>query len=149
MTTDYFDAVLSMWQSLLELTAEVSPNYQLSPVANDFQRRFFKRNEFNPNTYCFVALAKDRPVGFVNGFIMNPSEIFIQREVGMIENIFVKESFRRKGIGGRLVDSCNEWFLRKQLADIYINVVPANPVSLKFWEAKGYATHKITMCRSV
>lgn len=143
------DDVLSMWSALLEMTAEVNSRYRLGPDAVDHQREFFNKNKRNFNVYSYVALLDDLPVGFSNGYLILPTPIFDQREIGLIENIFVRKEFRRMGIGSRLVDECYKYFRSRFVSEIFINVVPANELSYKFWTAKGYDVHKLTLAKTI
>ena len=145
----YVEPVLKMWLDLLELTSKVNARYTLSSRAVSEQRKFFAKHADNPNTYCYVALAGDEPVGFVNGYLILPSKVFIQEEIGMLENLFVKDDYRRQGIGHQLVRVSYEWFDRFGIREVYVNVVPANETSFHFWSAMGFDVHKLTMARSL
>lgn len=146
---DQLESVLTMWKSLLDMTAKVSPRYRLSSQAVEIQRKYFLKHWNNHLTFCFVATLDKEPAGFANGYVITPAEIFEQRTVGMIENIFVRDEHRRQGIGALLVNDCYEWFHEKEVTDIYVNVVPANELSFRFWEAMGYDIYKMTMAKNI
>ena len=145
----HIEDVLFMWKDLLSMTEEVNDRYQLSDKALDFQREFFIKHLNSETVFNFVALYKSEPIGFSNGYLIIPSKVFNNKHVGLIENIYIKPKFRRKGIGEKIVDHCYKWFLDFGINDVYVNVVPANEISKNFWQSMGYAVHKQTMARSI
>lgn len=142
------ELVLQMWWDLLQLTADVNDRYRLADEALDHQRLFFERHLDHETAFCFVAKADGAPVGFANGYIILPSRIFRQVHIGLIENLYVDPDLRRAGLGTRLVASCYGWFEGFGVDEVYVNVVPANEASKKFWTAMGYTVHKQTMAKS-
>ena len=149
MRIGHLENVLDMWQELLGLTSRFNPLYQLAPRAVDHQRQFFQKNRTNPNTFCLVAEQDNRPVGFANGYVIMPTEIFKQTPIGLIENLFVDPEIRRCGVGSALVESCYDWFRKRMISHIYVNVVPANESSERFWQSMGYGPHKITLAKTL
>ena len=149
MQIDQMDAVLIMWKKLLDLTARVNDRYRLATNAIDRQREFFAEHYNNENTFCFIADQDGKEIGFANGYVILPSKIFMQSQIGLIENIFIEEEFRKKGYGKRLVQACYDWFYQVDINEVFVNVVPANEGSKAFWESIGYKMHKITLSKSI
>lgn len=149
MQIEQMDAVLNMWESLLVLTSKVSKRFQLAENAVDHQREFFREHHDNENTFCLVASLDGKEIGFANGYVILPSKIFLQSHIGLIENIFIDETYRRRGFGAQLVQACYDWFYDMAINEIYVNVIPANKGSKAFWKAMGYKTHKITLSKSI
>jgi GNAT superfamily N-acetyltransferase len=141
--------VLRMWKELLDLTGNVNSRYRLAPDALALQADFFTGNRIDPNHFCYVAQEAEDLVGFANGYLIMPSRLFVQEPIGLIENIFVNRDRRRLGLGSDLVNACYQWFEKRKVNDVYVNVVPANGDSVEFWKAKGYDVHKMTMARSI
>jgi predicted acetyltransferase len=148
MTEDRMDAVLVMWKKLLDMTAKVNSRYQLAPDAVENQRTFFQSYQSSPLVFCFLARINDEPVGFANGYLIQPTKIFKSKTIGLIENLFVEDLHRRKGIARGLVQKCYDWFEQVDVDEYYVNVVPANTLSEKFWKAMGYTVHKQTMVKT-
>ena len=149
MRSEYLEPVLQMWHDLLILTSEVNPWYRLSPDAVEIQRRVFEKESNNQSSFCLVATQDEKPIGFANGFLILPSRIFQTKTIGLIENLFVLPDVRRQGGGGRLVDACYNWFSDNFIDQVYVNVVPHNQLSIRFWKSKGYQIHKVTMARNL
>jgi len=145
MEYDHLEQVLLMWKELLLLTEKVNARYKLSEEAFSVQRDFFIKQLNSETAYTFVSMYRDEPVGFTNGYLIMPSRVFRNNNIGLIENIYIKPEYRRKRIGEKLVKRCYNWFSKFNIEDVYVNVVPANQSSRRFWESMGYSVHKQTM----
>ncbi|MFZ4793007.1 MAG: GNAT family N-acetyltransferase [Blastocatellia bacterium] len=57
---------------------------------------------------------------------------------GLIPGIFVVESERNTGTGGRLLATAENWLRGEGMTSSSIHVLQANIVALRFWEEQGY-----------
>ena len=57
---------------------------------------------------------------------------------GLIPGIFVAESERRTGTGGRLLATAENWLRGEGMTSSSIHVLQANIVALRFWDEQGY-----------
>jgi ribosomal protein S18 acetylase RimI-like enzyme len=55
----------------------------------------------------------------------------------MIYDIAVSEKYRRNSIGEKLYNTAIEWFQKRKVKRIELNVSISNPVSMKFWTKIG------------
>ena len=60
-------------------------------------------------------------------------------KVGMIGIIYVKDHYRRRGIGKRLVAACIDHFERLGVRHVTLRSVVDNRVSDRFWERLSFA----------
>jgi GNAT superfamily N-acetyltransferase len=141
------DQLVQMWADLMNLTAEVNPRYRLRAGADELQHAVFldllKRND----SFVIVAVAGPKLIGFVNGYFAYPSKVFAQSTIGVLENLFVVEPWRRHGIGRELVNRSVAWLKHFGALELHVNVVPKNVASLKFWRAMEFQVHRLAMVK--
>ena len=95
----------------------------------------------------FLAVADERPVAlaqcqlrydYVEGTESSP--------VGYLEGIFVSEAFRRQGIAGRLLHSCEEWARTVGCREFASDCELANEESRQFHLRMGFAEANRIIC---
>lgn len=85
-----------------------------------------------PNSRTWVAVGGGDIVGFL---------VAIRRSnrVAHIITIDVVESWRRRGVGRRLMDAAEDWAARLGLQSIHLETSEENTTAQQFYEARGYA----------
>lgn len=62
----------------------------------------------------------------------------IEDTLGEVESIFIKEEYRKFGLGDKLMNNALKWFESNRIKNIGINVVYANDEALPFYERHGF-----------
>lgn len=95
----------------------------------------------------FVAYAKaDKPMGYVFGYRQfNKGKIY-NKNILILEALFVKEEYRKKGIGKLLVQAFENW-AKEKYEDFVIEItyINSNKNAQKFYESLGYKSVKTTL----
>ena len=104
-------------------------------------REFIKRCIYSKNRYLLVAEENDKVVGFVLGELAGRPPTSKVRKIGFISDVYVEESFRRRGIGKQLLSELCKWFKSKNLQYIELAVHVKNTVGQKAWEKCGFETY--------
>jgi len=143
------DAVTDMWRQLMDLTAIYNRRYRLRPGALDMQRATFGDYLRRTDAYIVVAESESdgRLLAFSNGFMTVPSKTFAQAIIGILENLFVIEDYRRQQIGRRTAEYAIAWLTEKGAHEIYVNVIPRNATSVRFWDKMGFVVQRLAMTR--
>ena len=92
-----------------------------------------------------VAERDGEIVGFVAGRIRALPPYFGSATVGAISEVFVSESHRSGGIGGRLLAFALEWFKAQQITRIELQVVAGNPDGIRFYKRLGWHEELLQM----
>ncbi len=67
-----------------------------------------------------------------------PFDCFIQHKFATIMDLFVKENFREKGIGGQLLETAKQWARSRELDYIELNVLAENENGIQFYGHKKF-----------
>ncbi|MBZ0274471.1 GNAT family N-acetyltransferase [bacterium] len=137
--------VVDLWMELMRLTERFNKRYALAPGARRLQESYMRSFFDSSSAAIFVAREGERAGAFANVYITKPAPVFAQHVLGIIENIYVEPDFRGRGLGRQLVEASHRFFRTFRVDEVYVNVIPANENSRKFWEHMGYSTQKLTM----
>ena len=92
-----------------------------------------------------VALSGSRPIGFIR-FQPKSGEF---GKYGHINIIFVKQAFRRKGVGVLLLREAESWLRKNGIRTIDAEITNANSPSLDFFRGQGYKGTRTVMEKRV
>ena len=85
-------------------------------------------------------------VGFVNGVIANiTTEMFMPLRCGLLCDIYLKECYRRQGIGRQLVERLTLWLRSRGVRSFEWHVSARNREALAFWKSIGGETTMLRM----
>lgn len=62
----------------------------------------------------------------------------IEDSLGVIDSIYIKNQYRKFGLGDKLINSSLKWFESNAIINIEINVIYANDEVLPFYEHYGF-----------
>ncbi len=90
------------------------------------------RESLGNDSTVFVARKREELVGF--------ARVQFWDGAYFIREVFVERSFRRKGVGSRLLTHCEEFVLKNGETSVYLTVEPKHSVSVEFLAHNGYDT---------
>lgn len=95
----------------------------------------------------FICYSETMPVGFAQGSLRNDYvEGTDSSPVGYLEGIFVKDEYRKRGIGKKLVLQCEEWAKNKGCSEFASDCELNNTESLKFHLHLGFEEANRIIC---
>jgi len=105
----------------------------------------------DPEAALLVAEASGQLVGLVQVFVRATPEIpiLMPRRYATVDNIVVKESHRRLGIGQVLMEAVHDWARAQGAAEIELNVYEFNRQAIALYEKLGYQTLSRKMRKSL
>lgn len=130
-------AVVGLWRELQKYNAGYEPRLNTSPTAAQWYENFMIEQITNDSAAVIVAEYDENVVGYIYGQIMRRPTL-VDGDCGYIADLCVIESYRGKGIGRRLYSELRSWFVLRNIRDIEVQVVRANPASQAFWRKMGF-----------
>lgn len=97
----------------------------------------------------FVAQAENELAGLICVLVRESPAIpiFVPRRYAVIDNIVVRDRFRRRGVGRALVERAHEWATVQGVEEIELNVWAFNRGAVAFYRRLGYETASLRMTR--
>lgn len=110
-TADDGEALLDLWHGFTAHLSEYDERYRHRESANERWLQYFE-NQLVDAKYgtVVVADAGEELVGVLEARVMGGHPIFRLEDHGYINGHFVREDYRDRGIGARLVEAAVEWF---------------------------------------
>ncbi|MEM3730384.1 MAG: GNAT family N-acetyltransferase [Candidatus Bathyarchaeia archaeon] len=127
-------AIVGLAKELSKSESIMDP--MITPVSRFQDPEWILKNIEKDNAVVFVATFNNEVVGYVLGWVSQPWDYKFER--GYICDCFVKEDYRRRGVGKALCREILKWFRSKNIncveADIYTN----NVASIKLFRSLGF-----------
>jgi len=94
------------------------------------------------NAALFIAQIGREPVGAICVIVKESPAvpIFVPRRYAVIDNLVVKGSVRRRGIGRALMKRAERWVRAQGMESIELNVWEFNQDAIEFYRKVGYET---------
>jgi len=132
------DQLSTLWKELADFHAVLDPKFALASNAKERWRENMAPLLEDDNWGIFVAEDNSRLVGFISGVVRSTPDVFLERQHGHITDAFVTERLRRRGIGEQLYRALAEWFHKRGITVIELNVAVANSIAQAFWRKMGF-----------
>ena len=124
MTAADYDKVYALWMSCRNM------GFNDVDDSRAGIEKFLRRNAGT----CFVAEENDAVIGVILGGQ--------DGRRGYIYHMSVHEKYRRRGIGGQLVEKCMEAMKEEGIAKAALLVFKRNEAGNAFWESQGFSARE-------
>ena len=94
--------------------------------------------------YIYVAEEKEKIVGFITAEIFK-KKVWYTVQLGSINNIFVLEEYRNKGIGKALMKTAINALKEVGITNIQLDTYNKNSNAIKFYEGLGFEKCNLQM----
>lgn len=94
-----------------------------------------------------IAVADGKAVGYLCGGLREAVAYRNIEKVAELENMFVYEAHRSKGIGAELVDVFVVWCTEQEVQCIKVNAYASNKKALEFYRKGGFVEYSVTLER--
>lgn len=106
---------------------------------SNYDNDSFKKVFVNPNNFIFVAEDNDKLIGFATFSIRNV--IRYPKQIAELDELFVLQSYREKGIGKKLMQHVEEKAKELDCYRIFIESHYDHKTAHKFYEGLGYTNY--------
>lgn len=130
-----------VWPDVVGLLAAVHEHhrpllgFELLEDWAERQRSFFDPSD--PQVLLLLATADGRPVGMLNGRLLDDASVFRETFL-MIDNMYVVPEKRRLGVGHELLAIARHWGRERGATEIRLSVVAGNTQAERFYDAEGF-----------
>ncbi len=126
--------------SLLHYHAQFDPYYTPADDAEGAYQSFFRQCMRDAGSLLLVA--ENAQCGDIAGYalahIKSRPAIFALRDIGVLSDTFVKESYRQRGIGSAFMRRTVRWFKSRGIAVVELQVHSHNDIGRNVWQALGF-----------
>ncbi|QIN79500.1 GNAT family N-acetyltransferase [Rubrobacter marinus] len=131
-------AAAALWMRSAEEHTAYDDVYATSPDAEKIMRRFLADLSSSAHSCLFVAESDGEVVGFLSGEIREGSPAFSPKTWAAVEDIYVTQEHRSRGVGRSLLDACAGWARDKGADGVSLQVAAGNERARKFYDELGF-----------
>jgi len=109
-------------------------------LRDDFEKILFdyiRGRIFSKNDTIFIAELHGEVIGHMIISVKKNFPIFKMKNYGRINTVFIKKEFRGKNISSKLKDEAINWFKKKGIDRVSLNVDPNNKRAINAYKAWG------------
>lgn len=111
---------------------------------NENTKDNYKVDNWYPNlidkddSQLFIAVNDNETVGYIYVRIITTSDSSDIYTEASISGIYVKENFRKQGIGTKLINEAKKWCINKGVTYLKLNVLEGNSTALNLYKKLGF-----------
>jgi ribosomal protein S18 acetylase RimI-like enzyme len=120
-------------------------NSDTSPIARAQYLEWLSQ----PDSFAFFAEVENRTVGYIIGFIQEPSEIWDTGRIGHIDSFLVLPEMRGQGVGHLLMEAAYDHMRSVGAKTVGLVVFPSNVGARRFYDNEGFTPTLVHMYRLV
>lgn len=126
---------------------EYEPAYNLKWTFGPVGTEVFTRNLSEKDRCAFIAEINGKVIGYIAGRLLS-TDRYASRTVenfAEIDNMFVLEKYRGKGIGTQLVKAFLKWSKARKVDRIKVVTAAKNKKGQNFYKQNGFKEHDIVL----
>ncbi len=149
------DSVLMMMEHLQDYVVDLDPIQRIRRMPGYGENTFTAFQEYLSKNEgkCFVAVHENTIIGFIAGLIALQSEknllSVIPTRLGVVKELFIKDSHRFKNIGKQLMSILEEYFKKSGCDSLWVDVFAYNHKAHEFYKGLGYSDREIGMLKKI
>ncbi len=140
----------ALWLEFMRFHQEIDPIFAPRDGAvTGFEENEVRRLIRSENGLVLVALDEGRVVGYALSEVRGPKEGYKLEKHGAIDNVAVMASYRRRGVGDKLVREILTWFQSRDVDRVELEVLAQNQVGYSFWRRHGFTDYRHRLFRRI
>jgi len=129
---------------------EMKYSDSLKPLSKtlDIYFEYFKAELNKKNSAVFIAEDK-KPIGMIIVTYFDPLRISKFARKGYVSNLYIEESYRKNGIGKKLLDASLKWLKKNNVKYISLEIHLENENALKFYRNLGFEDYTLKLAKKI
>jgi ribosomal protein S18 acetylase RimI-like enzyme len=142
--------ILKLWEEFMEYSANIDASFTVrTDVVSKVERKLLRPFMKSKNHLVLVALDNEKVVGYSFSQIIYTLILAKYRKIGIIHDLFITNSHRRKGIGEKMYNEILNWFHSQGIKRIELQVIVKNQAAVSFWKKLGYKEIQHTLFKQI
>lgn len=144
------DAICVLNQKLFKYDySNFDKTIDISWAFGNGQENMYRKDIIGKNSVVFVAIIEEKIVGYILCKIIDGEVYSKDKKVAFLEDMFVLEEYRGKGIGARLVKEFFKWEKSKGMKRATVTVSIKNKAAIGFYKSAGFVGQDLVLERKI
>ena len=97
------------------------------------------------NTLVLVTEDESGLIGYGRFSVEKAPTYVSAKKIGVVDDIFIEPSYRKHGVAKEIFNQALEWFKKKKVTNVELNVDARNTAGIEFWKKLGFFGYKMRM----
>lgn len=146
--TEDFDSILSLTNQLYKAEQPFDKNIKDGYYNTEKGRKELLKDIKARKKLFFVAVLDNNIVGFVDGFIINKEDVYIEK-IAYLDRISVDSKYKNKGIGSQLLNHFTSVVRDKGAKYIKLNAFKNNIPAISLYEKNDFNEYSIFYMKKI
>jgi ribosomal protein S18 acetylase RimI-like enzyme len=138
----HIPGILNVWKEFMDYHKKLDSLFTRRKNSHLKFEKYIKELIKSNNAQVLVALDKEDVVGYSITLIGFYPPVFKRRVYGLINDLAIKETHRRKGLGEQMLSKMFQWFKSHGLDRIELRVSMRNKIGYSFWKKHGFKDYQ-------
>ena len=140
-----FDFISINNLSNLILNLLIYSSLNLKWTFGKFGTKYYRDRISNENSCVLIAVINGKIIGYLCGGLTKAEAYRYLPVAAEIENMFVLEEFRSKGIGKQLYQKFRKWCKTKKVGKIRVEASTQNKLAIKFYKKNNFKDYALML----
>ncbi|GAI11287.1 unnamed protein product [marine sediment metagenome] len=94
-----------------------------------------------------VTVEDGKIIAYVRGILIKTLHVLNVKLRGVIDNLYVEEEYRRRGVAQNLIEELIKWFKGKNVDVMTLHIYPHNAEAIALYKKFGFKEYNLNMSR--
>ncbi len=145
-------ALINLWREQYQFHNDIDPIYYVPNSLNQDKvfEKYIKNAIINDSPNILVARDNDKIIGFITFGTEENNYIDTNiKKFGEIIEVFIKKEYCKKGVGTKLIQEAEKFFINQGIKDIKISSSSFNDNASKFYDKNSYVSRQILFFKKI
>ena len=140
----------NLWWEFILFHQDIDPIYTtLEGAIPGFIENHLRPFMISEDRLALVAVDGTKVVGYSLSEIHRISPGLKREKYGYIDDMAVNASYRRNGIGEKMVAEITKWFRANDIKRVELGALAKNMVANSFWQKQGFTVYRYTLYKKI
>ncbi|HEX3014117.1 MAG TPA: GNAT family N-acetyltransferase [Methanobacterium sp.] len=141
--TEDIPSIVDLWEEMMNFHIQKSSIYDIRPDARQIYEFYLKKILKSHESTVLVCEIENEIVGYLMAEQSQLPPVYKEDNIGTIVEICITEKHRNKGIGEKLLEKTEKWFMSKNINTIECVISDFNQISKGFWFKNKYKPYNL------
>ncbi len=146
---DDTESIVDLWEEMMNFHIQKSSIYDIKPDARQIYEFYLKKILKNRDSIVLVCEIENKIVGYLMAEESQLPPVYKEDKVGTIVELCITEKHRNKGIGEKLVEKIEKWFVSKDIYTVECVISDFNEISKDFWFKNKYKPYNLICIKKI
>ncbi|MBN2076323.1 MAG: GNAT family N-acetyltransferase [Dehalococcoidales bacterium] len=134
--------ITKLWMEFMYFNTDIEPFDTSGDNVLTQVETHLRKKIASDDSLVLVAMDDQKAVGYSISKITRMPPFSRGKTIGIIYDMAITASHRRKGIGKEMLESIKAWFKERNVKRIELSVVTKNTIGNSFWKEQGFQDYE-------